>query len=97
MIKHGEINPLNVFNLRKFDNCAPHLEQVFFDAKTSDKKIIDWIYENLEGRFYLGDEYIESDDGNWHLQKCAAFEIKSEATYFCFMLDSINSSEYTLF
>lgn len=89
MIKNGEPNPLNVFNLRRFEHCSPHLEKVYFDSRTSDKAITDWIYENLEGRFYFGDMVL-LDEKNYHIQKCAAFEIKSEASYFCVMLDTFN-------
>jgi hypothetical protein len=91
MIKNGEPNPLNIFNLRRFEHCAPHLEKVCFDSRRDDKTITDWIYENLEGRFYFGD-IVHYKDNKYTLGKCAAFEIKSEATYFCFMLDSFNST-----
>ena len=89
MIKFGEPNPLNVFNLRRFEHCAPHLEKVLFDARVNDKVITDWIYENLEGRFYYSDMLVPNHK-NFIMQKCAAFEIRSEASYFCFMLESIN-------
>jgi len=89
MIKHGEPNPLNIFMMRSFTHCAPHLERVYFDTNQSDTTILNWIIENLEGRFYYGDHLIKNADNNWEIRKCAAFEIKSEASYFCFMLDKI--------
>ena len=55
MLKHGEINPLNVFGLRRMDHCPPHFEKVYFDLRTSEKHISDWIYEHLIGRFWFGD------------------------------------------
>ena len=63
MLKHGEVNPLDVFGLRKLDHCPPHFERVIFDLRLSKKDIIDWIYENLEGRFYHGSYDTISENG----------------------------------
>ena len=90
MIKHGEVNPLNVFGLRQLEHCPPHFAQVPFDLATSEKRITDWIYENLDGRFYFGD-YIFSDDDGTKMRKCAAFELHSEASYFSLFLDKVNT------
>lgn len=99
MLKHGEINPLNVFGLRKVDHRPPHFDPVLFEIKTSEKKILDWIYENLEGRFWMGDVY--SDPGSQKstgeffdktsMCKCVAFEEHSEASYFALCLDQVNT------
>jgi hypothetical protein len=43
MLKYGEINPLNVFGLRRVEHCPPHFEQVHFNLHVNDKKITDWI------------------------------------------------------
>ncbi len=93
MLKHGEINPLNVFGLRTVGHCPPHFERVVFDLATSEKRITDWIYENLQGRFWFGEIYSDGFDGKPILSKCAAFEEKSEASYFALFLDKINSWE----
>lgn len=90
MLKYGEINPLNVFGLRRVDHCPPHFEQVHFNILTNDKKITDWISENLEGRFWFGDLYMYGDDSIVSLGKCAGFEIHSEASYFSLIIDQIN-------
>lgn len=89
MIKHDEINLLNVLGIRQFDHLAPHLTKVVFDLKTKEKTITDWIYENLEGRFWLG-SYVYQDDTGMSMSCCAAFEIHSEASYFSLMLDQFN-------
>lgn len=91
MLKFGEINPLNVFCLRQVHHCPPHFQKIIYDARTADKKITDWIYENLAGRFYLGDTYIHESGESPKIQKCVAFETHSEATYFSLMLDKLNS------
>lgn len=97
MLKHGDINPLNVFDLRELKHCAPHFCKVTFDLKTNEKSIKDWIYTNLQGRFWLGDVYTEDESDSYQMVKCAAFEIHAEASYFSLMLDTFNNWEYKLF
>lgn len=85
-----EINPLNVFGLRRLEHSPPHFESVVFDLRVSEKEITDWIYEHLSGRFYFGEHYYLDDKD--HVQKCVkvAFETHSEASYFGLFLDQIN-------
>lgn len=75
-------NPLAVFNMRRMDFCPIHFEQLTFDRKVDFRVILDWIYENTEGRFYI-DEVTRSSTK-------VAFEVHSEATYFSIMLHSFN-------
>lgn len=97
MLKYGEINPLNVFGIRKMSHCPPHFERVTFDIKTQEKRITDWIVENLAGRFWVGDIYSDTaSDGKPLMCKCVAFEEKSEASYFALYLDQINTYEFNL-
>jgi hypothetical protein len=93
MLIHGEVNPLNVFGLRRLDHCPPHFEKILFDLKCEIKIVSDWIYTNLEGRFYLGD-HSYSQDGVFTIQTLAAFERASDASYLGLMLDQINKSLY---
>lgn len=91
MLKYGEVNPLAVFGLRKLDHCPPHFIPVEFDSRVSDKEVSDWIHVNLQGRFYLGDKYVEREGSSASMVKCAAFEQAGEASYFALQLDQINS------
>ena len=97
MLKHGEINPLNLFGLREISHCPPHFSKVTFDLKTSENNIKDWIYENLTGRFWLGDMYSENTSESFQMEKCVAFEVHSEASYFSLMLDTFNTWEFKPF
>lgn len=98
MIKHGEVNPLDVFGLRQVSFCPPHFQQIPFDIRTSEKAIRDWIFENCEGRFFLGDMVPPmSDSTSVVVHKVAAFERPEEATYFGLFLPTINVSNYELF
>ena len=91
MLKHGEINPLNVFGLRELSHCPPHFYPVKFELKTQEKNIKDWIYENLEGRFWIGDVYELNSNNSAEMQKCVAFENHAESSYFSLFLDKFNS------
>lgn len=95
MLKYGEVNPLNVFGLRRLDHCPPHFVEVKYTLQCSEKKITDWIIENLEGRFYAGDSYTE-ENGHIHMIKSAAFEIPGEASMFALILDKLNTWEMNL-
>ena len=91
MIKHGEVNPLNVHGLRRIStHCPPHFTKISFPIRTSEKSISDWVYENLEGRFWLGDQHFLTEGSSISFTKCIAFELGAEASYFSMFLDKIN-------
>ena len=92
MLKHGEINPLNIHGLRQLEHCPPHFEIVQFDNYVSDKDISDWVYENLSGRFYVGHRDIKDGNKSSHRQMIVGFELSSEATYFSLFLPQINTA-----
>jgi hypothetical protein len=95
MLKHGKANPLNIFGIRQLNHCPPHFEQVQFDLHTSEKNVTDWLYENLEGRFYLGQIDVKQPDSRpTFRQTIVAFEYPSEATYFSIFLSQINQSKF---
>jgi hypothetical protein len=95
MLRDGEANPLTVHGLREMDRCPPHFVQVKFDLMSSYKQIADWIWENFEGRFWLGDLYYPTESGSIVLTACAAFELPGEASMFSLCLDQINSHNYS--
>jgi hypothetical protein len=88
-----DINPLNVFGLRRIEHLPPHFESLTFDLRTSEKSITDWVFENLHGRFYFGDRFALNDKGQSVIYKCIAFEDASELSYFGLFLDQINQPE----
>ena len=96
MLKHGEVNPLNVFGLRELQHCPPHFQKVSFELRTNVKDIKNWVYENLSGRFWFGEQYVELTHGKLSIDKCIAFENHSEASYFSLMLDQINQNDWLL-
>jgi hypothetical protein len=70
---------------------------VEFNLKVREKDISDWIWENLSGRFYLGDWYSKTDGNSVTFSKCVAFEISGEASYFALVLDQINQYSVEVF
>lgn len=96
MLKHNEVNPLAVFGLRQVEYLPPHFTTITFDIGTTEKIITDWIWENLSGRFYIGDTYTQGQENRSpiSLQKLVGFEIPGEASYFSLILDTINKNEY---
>jgi len=92
MLKFEEANYLSVCNKRRlFENCPPHFECIDFNLYTSEKKVSDWIFENTEGRFWLGQHVTANlkNDSN-RINYRAGFEISSEASYFALMMDQFN-------
>lgn len=80
-------------NMRRTEYCPPHFYAVDFDLSTNEKKIVNWIWSNLSGRFFFGDTFKVVSSEQYrksHLHKRAAFEIHSEASYFAMLLNDIN-------
>ena len=96
MLKYKQPNPLNVFGLRQLEHCPPHFTKIEFDLRVPNKRVTDWIYENLEGRFWFGDYVNTSETGTTVINKAAGFERRSEASYFGLIFDQINSFDYAL-
>lgn len=91
MLRNGEVNLLTVHGLRELERCPPHFVQVQFDLGLgiNTKTITDWIWENLEGRFWFGNMYEYTKNGKISMSSCAAFEIPGEASMFSLCLDKI--------
>jgi hypothetical protein len=93
MLKYGEVNPLNVLGLRRLEHCPPHFKKVVISLRVEEKRITDWVYENLSGRFWSGD-VAQEVDGRTHKFFCLAFEKPSESSFFALHLDKINITNY---
>jgi len=83
MLKHGEVNPLNVLLLRRVQFRMPHFTYVEYDDSIAEKVVSDWLFENLTGRFWIGESY-EYDEEKQQLisKKQIGFEIAAEASYY---------------
>jgi len=85
-LKNYDPNPLEIFNMRRMDFCPKHFQSITFTLQCDERNILDWMYENTEGRFFLG----RDSDGSTVL----AFETHNECTYFALFLDQINKPPY---
>lgn len=92
-LRNHEANPLTVHSLRELGHCPPHFIQVQFDLRGQKKIVTDWIWENLDGRFWFGDIYLPTDGGSITMNSCAGFEIPGEASMFSLCLDQIQISQ----
>lgn len=90
MLKHLEPNPLSIHGLREVKHCPPHFSPVIFNLRATEKAINDWLYENLDGRFYAGQIDVMQDSGKTARQHCVAFELPGEASFFALRIDTIN-------
>jgi hypothetical protein len=66
---------------------------VVFEPFITEKQITDWLYENLEGRFYVGNIDIARTPGGKPIDRnlLVAFELPAEASYFSLILPTINT------
>jgi hypothetical protein len=64
-----------------------------FEPYATEKQITDWLYENLEGRFYVGNIDVARTPGGKPIDRnlLVAFELAAEASYFSLILPSINT------
>ena len=86
MLKYNIANPLAVFGLQRVTHILPHFTKCVFQLSYSEKRISDWLYENVEGRFFAGYIVISNER-----QYCVAFEEPIEATMFAMQRDQIDS------
>ena len=70
-----DVNPLNVHNLREVEHCPPHFTGFALPTHGFEiTQVKQWIYENLDGRFYLD---VARTEMQWNLKMF--FEIPQEA------------------
>jgi hypothetical protein len=64
-----------------------------FEPYATEKQITDWLYENLEGRFYVGNIDVARTPGGKPIDRnlLVAFELSAEASYFSLILPTINT------
>lgn len=76
-------NSLNVFKVRRTEFCPPYFEVMTIDEKYNIIKALDeWIYNNLNGRYYIGKNLILSNEIRILNKIKIGFENPSELSYF---------------
>lgn len=70
---------------RQLESYSPHLTLVALGNRARyEKRIVDWIWSNLNGRFWVGELYI---DRQWGMY--AGFEQEYESSYFALKFLSV--------
>lgn len=87
MLSEEEFRALR--RLRQLDSYSQHLTLINLGNRNRlHKRITDWIWANLSGRFWVGDLYL---DRQWNFY--VGFEQESEASYFALKFLSVLDQE----
>ncbi len=81
-MRNGEVNPLNVFDLREVPYVPLHFKLITFTLLIDKTTLRRWIYEQFQGRFCI--------EPMKKALVCVGFEDHSEAMMFALMVDQIN-------
>ena len=83
-IKNGKPNPLNYLDLRRVQFPARHFHYITLEKYSPSilKKADSWIYNNLNGRYYIG-QAVDLDNTNTitYVTKIG-FEQEKELSFF---------------
>ena len=84
MIKHKDLNPLNLFDLRRFEVPPKHFEYIIIPLKYNlEDSLTKWIHDNLKGRYYVGKALnIDDADNQINISMKVGFEEAKEISYF---------------
>ena len=83
-LKNGKPNPLNLLGLRRVDFPARHFHYTSLNKYNPIKngQIDDWIYHNLNGRYYIG-QALDLDNTNTIIYTTKiGFEEEKELSFF---------------
>jgi hypothetical protein len=82
-LKNGKPNPLNLLGLRRVDFPARHFHYTSLNQYYPIKngQIDDWIYHNLNGRFYIGAS-LDLDNNTIIYTTKIGFEEEKELSFF---------------
>lgn len=82
-IKNNKINPLNALGIRKTNFPAKHFHFITLEKFNLNylKLLESWIFNNLNGRFYIGQDLILVDNQYLYAVKIG-FEQEKEVSFF---------------
>lgn len=83
-MSNRKVNPLNVYGARRVEFCPPYFEETTFEVKGyyAHRTLSDWIFKNLNGRYYVGKTATIEEDGPIKNPVKVAFEVPSELSLF---------------
>lgn len=83
-LKKGKPNPLNYFNIQQVEFSPPHFRYTTINSYNPQlfKKINTWIKDNLNNRYYIGQD-IGLDHNNTIIYTTKiGFELEKELSFF---------------
>lgn len=82
-LKNGKVNPLNVLGIRRCQFPAHHFHYTALKQYTPllEKNLNRWIYNNMNGRYYIGQGLDLIDNSLVYITKIG-FEQEKELTFF---------------
>lgn len=91
-IKNGKVNPLNVLGLRKVDFPAHHFvySNVPKYNPAYSAKLDEWIRQNLNGRYYIGQYLDLASDKSIIYTTRIGFENEKELSFFKLACPDLN-------
>lgn len=94
-IKNGKPNPLNYFEMRRVLFAPPHFTYITLPIYNPRKiKIInEWIIENLNSRYYIGQGIILDNDNTIVYNTRIGFESEKEITFLAIACPYINKDK----
>lgn len=82
-LKNGKVNPLNALDLRKVSFPAHHFHYTFLPkyTPTYHRLVDNWIYHNLNSRYYIG-QGVDLVDNTIVFVTKIGFEQEKELSFF---------------
>lgn len=87
----GTVNKIAAASGRQIEHLPLHFESIKL-SNYNHNETKNWIWKNLEGRFYIGPRY-KIEYKSIVYEYVAAFEDSAEATMFVLMLETINEKD----
>lgn len=83
-LKHGKPNPLNLLGLRRVRFPARHFHYTVLSKFNPNRSmnVDDWIYQNLNGRYYVGQTVIVDNTNTISYATKVGFEEEKELSFF---------------
>lgn len=83
-LKHGKPNPLNLLDLRRVRFPARHFHYTTVTRFNPNRSmsIDDWIYQNLNGRYYVGQTIVLDNTNTISYATKIGFEEEKELSFF---------------
>lgn len=83
-LKHNKVNLLNALDIRKVNFPAVHFHYVSLYKHTPNllKQLDNWIYNNLNGRYYIGSGLDLNESNIICYVTKIGFENQKEVTFF---------------